>query len=388
MQLALTAATLFTPLEEIREPLLLIEDGRIAAVTSRRHTAVPAGARLVDFPGLVLAPGFIDIHIHGGAGHDVMRTDAGALAAMERHLARHGVTSYLPTTVTAPLDATLESLEKLGAAVETATAPGAGEARAQPLGLHLEGPFLSHAKRGVHPPEHLQAPSPELFDRLWEAARNRVSMMTIAPELPGACETIAHAAGRGIAVSLGHSDSDSGPVEAAIAAGARHATHTFNAMRPLDHREPGILGAALADPRLTADIIADGVHVHPRIVELFLRAKGTTGAVLITDAISATGMGDGRYRLGQLDVEVVGGRCLREGRLAGSVLTLDRAVRNVVQFAGWSLQDAVRLATLNPARVIRMERSKGTLAPGADADIVVLTPAGEVVRTITRGRGV
>lgn len=388
MQLALTAATLFTPLEEVREPLLLIEDGRIAALTSRQHASIPGGARLVEFPGLVLAPGFLDIHVHGGAGHDVMQADAGALAAMARHLARHGVTSYLPTTVTAPLDATLESLDKLGAAVESAAVSPPIEARAQPLGVHLEGPFLSHAKRGVHPPEHLLPPSPELLDRLWQGARHRVSMMTIAPELPGALKTIAHAAGRGVAVSLGHSDSQSGPVEAAIAAGARHATHTFNAMRVLDHREPGILGAALADARLTADIIADGIHVHPQIVELFLRAKGAGGAVLITDAISATGMGDGRYRLGPFDVEVRGDRCLREGRLAGSVLTLDRAVRNVVHLAGWSLQEAIRLATLNPARVIGVEGKKGLLAPGADADIVVLTPAGEVVRTITRGAGV
>ena len=387
MQLALTAATLFTPLEEVREPLLLIEDGRIAALTSRRHAAVPPNARLVEFPGLVLAPGFVDIHIHGGAGHDVMQADAGALAAMERHLARHGVTSYLPTTVTAPLDATLGALDKLGASVQSAAVSPTIEARAQPLGVHLEGPFLSHAKRGVHPPEHLLAPSPELFDRLWQASRGRVSMMTIAPELPGAGETISQAAGRGIAVSLGHSDSESGPVEAAIAAGARHATHTFNAMRALDHREPGILGAALADARLTADIIADGVHVHPQIVGLFLRAKGAGGAVLITDAISATGMGDGHYLLGPFDVEVRGDRCLRDGRLAGSVLTLDRAVRNVMHFAGWSLQDAVRLATLTPARVIGAERKKGVLVPGADADIVVLTPAGEVVRTITRGIG-
>ncbi len=386
MQLALTADLLFTPLEGIREPLLLIEDGRIAEVTSRRHAAAPAGARLVKFPGQVLAPGFIDIHIHGGAGHDVMQADADSLAAVERLLARHGVTSYLPTTVTAPLDATLLSLDKLGAAVEAAASPS-GELRAQPLGVHLEGPFLSHAKRGVHPPEHLLGPTPELFDRLWQAARTRVSMMTIAPELPGARETIAHAARPGVAVSLGHSNSELGPLEAAIAAGARHATHTFNAMRALDHREPGILGAALADTRLTADIIADGIHVHPRVVELFLRAKGSAGAVLITDAISATGMGDGRYRLGQFEVEVAGDRCLHDGRLAGSVLTLDRAVRNVMQFAGWSLQNAVRLATLNPARVIAMEGKKGVLAPGADADIVVLTPAGEVVRTITRGVG-
>ena len=240
----------------------------------------------------------------------------------------------------------------------------------------------------MHPDEHIAPPSLELFDRLWQAARGQVRVMTLAPEMEGALELIAEAARRGVCVSLGHSNAELGPTRAAIAAGARHATHTFNAMRPLDHRDPGIVGAALADARLTADIIADGVHVAPAVVELFLRAKGPDAAVLITDAISATGMTDGAYRLGEFTVEVRGDRCLSsEGRLAGSVLTMDRAVRNVMQFAGWELGPAARLASLNPARVLHLE-AKGRLAPGADADIVVLTPRGEVVRTIVRGRGI
>jgi N-acetylglucosamine-6-phosphate deacetylase len=240
----------------------------------------------------------------------------------------------------------------------------------------------------VHPPEHLLAPDLHVFDRLWQAARGQIGFMTVAPELHKAEQLIGEATRRGVCVSLGHSDATLAPVEAAIAAGARHATHTFNAMRALDHREPGLLGATLADERLTADIIADGVHVHPEVVKLFLRAKGRERAVLITDAISATGMGDGKFRLGGFEVEVRGQSCHFEGRLAGSVLTLDRAVRNVMGFAGWSLQDAVRLATLNPARVAGVAGRKGAIAPEADADIVVLSPRGEVVQAIVGGRAI
>ena len=386
MKTALTASLLLTPLEQIFQPLLIVEAGRIVQVTSRAQTEVPAGARRLDFPDAVLAPGFIDIHIHGGAGHDVMHASATELESFERSLAASGVTSYFPTTVTAPLDATFVALERLAAAIETVPRRvPAGDLRAQPLGIHLEGPFLSHARRGVHPAEHLQAPDLQLFDRLWQAARGQMSFMTVAPELPKAEYLIGEAARRGVCVSLGHSDSTLSPVQAAIAAGARHATHTFNAMRPLDHREPGILGAVLADKRLSADIIADGIHVHREVVELFLRSKGPDGAVLITDAISAAGMGDGRYRLGGLEVEVRGRRCEHQGRLAGSVLTLDRAVRNVMNFAHWDLRNAVRLATLNPARVAGVAGRKGVLAPGADADIVVLTTGGEVIQTVVGG---
>ena len=185
-------------------------------------------------------------------------------------------------------------------------------------------------------------------------------------------------------MSLGHSDADFAAAERGIASGARHATHTFNAMRPLDHRNPGILGSVLSDTRVSADIIADGVHLDPAIVKLFALAKGTENAVLITDAISATGMPDGRYRLGSLEVDVHDGKCMSGGKLAGSVLTMDRAVRNLSHFAEWKLPLAVRAATRNPARAAQL-RNKGNLVAGADADFVLLTPQGEVLRTFIGG---
>jgi N-acetylglucosamine-6-phosphate deacetylase len=381
----LLARQLFTPQTAIEDAALVIEDGVITAVGTMAEVHVPAYARVVDFGDAVLAPGLIDIHIHGGAGHDVMERSDESLAAVERLMATHGVTSYCPTTVTAPVDATLRSLDSLGKAVERASTDHDDGTRARPLGVHFEGPFLSHAKRGVHPPALLQPVSLELFDRMWEAADGRVSVMTIAPEIEGALDLIAEASRRGACVSLGHSDAQLPQARAGIAAGARHATHTFNAMRALDHRNPGLLGAVLTDRTVTADIIVDGIHVDPAVVDLFMRAKGVDGAVLITDAISATGMPDGAYTLGGFEVQVHDGRCEFEGRLAGSVLTLDKAVRNTMKFASLSLQHAVRMATLNPARVLGLEQRKGTLSVGADADIAVFTSAGEVMRAIVRG---
>lgn len=212
-------------------------------------------------------------------------------------------------------------------------------------------------------------------------------MLTIAPEIPGAMEVIAEAAKRKVCVSIGHSDAELPVARDAVSAGARHATHTFNAMRPLDHREPGIIGEVLSDDRLTADIIVDGIHVAPEVVKLFLLAKGHERAVLITDAISATGMPDGRYQLGPIEVDVKDGKCTSGGSLAGSVLTMDRAVRNVTKFSNWNLREAVQAATLNPARAVGLSRRHGVLAQGADADFAVLSPTGEVLKTIVRGRG-
>src|SRR5712692_6270571 len=207
--IALTAATLFTPLERVEQPLLLVEDGSIVEVTSRAHREAPAGSRELDFPGGILAPGFVDIHIHGGAGHDVMEARADALPPGERLLARHGVSSYFPTTVTAPLDATLSALARLADAIEAGDAGSrSAELRARPRGIHLEGPFISHKRRGVHPPENLLPPSLAAFDRFWQAARGHIRVMTIAPEIPGAVEVITEATRRGVCVSLGHSDAD------------------------------------------------------------------------------------------------------------------------------------------------------------------------------------
>ena len=380
--IALTAAALLTPRERIEQPLLLLDSGKVAEVTSRAARELPQGARHFDFPGSVLAPAYLDIHIHGGMGHDVMEPNADGLARFERFLAQHGVAAYLPTTVTAPEENILSALDWLAKRIEKTDASGPG---ARPLGIHLEGPFISHARRGVHPPEYLVAPTLSRFERYWQAAQGNIKVVTIAPEVEGAMEVIAEASRRGVCCSLGHSDSDLQTARAAVAAGAHHATHTFNAMHPLDHRQPGLLGTVLTDPRVTADIIADGIHLDPTVVQLFLRAKGTQAAVLITDAISATGMPEGRYRLGSFEVEVRGNKCTRGDTLAGSVLRLDQAVRSVMQFAGWKLEEAVQLASANPAAVIG-ENSRGVLKAGADADIVVLSPRGEVQKTIITGR--
>ena len=386
MPTVLLARQLLTPLERIADAALVMEDGIIAAVGPREAVTVPAGAQTIDFGDSILAPGMIDIHVHGGAGHDVMEGSSEALEAIERLMVRHGVTSYCPTTVTAPMDETLQALVDLAAAMEEREHCGSADpSRARPLGVHLEGPFLSHARRGVHPSMHLQPPSREIFDRMWDAAAGRVRILTIAPELEGALDLISDASRRGVCVSIGHSNATLAQANAGIKAGARHATHTFNAMRRLEHRDAGLLGAILTDRAVTADIIADGLHVEPVVVDLFLRAKGVDGAVLITDGVSATGMPDGTYRLGSFEVEVRDGRCESHGKLAGSVLTLDKAVRNAMAFAKISLQNSIQMATLNPARVLGMEGHKGSLRAGADADIAVFSPGGEVLQTIVGG---
>jgi|SRR5579863_364418 len=382
--IALTASRLYTPLESIEQPVVLLDGGQIAQISSQTERPLPQGVQRIDFGDSILAPGYVDIHIHGGAGHDVMESDPAALPAVEQLLAKHGVTTYLPTTVTASGDHILAALDRLATAIEIAERSPSHGRRAQPVGIHLEGPFISFERRGVHPPQDLLPPTLPVFERFWQASRGRIRMMTIAPELEGARAVIAEAVRCGVCVSLGHSDSKLHDTRSAIEAGARHATHTFNAMRPLGHREPGIVAAVLTDPRISADIIADGIHLDPTIVELFLKQKGAERAVLITDATAATGMPDGRYRLGWFEVEVKNGMCTADGTLAGSVLTMDRAVRNITKFAGWELQQSLRLATLNPSRVVGLS-NRGRLEAGCDADIVVLSPGGEVRTTFIRG---
>jgi N-acetylglucosamine-6-phosphate deacetylase len=373
------ADLLFTRDAVVPQPIVRAEDGVVTQVSSRENRELPVGTK--EFPGCALAPGYFDLHIHGGVGIDVMHASPAELAGFERFLGQHGVTSYLPTTLTAPIDMTVRALERLGNAVRDAK-PEPG--RARPAGIHLEGPFLSHAKRGVHPPEHLQAPDIGLFDRFFDAAGGAAKMMTVAPELAGADKFISHVVQRGVTVSIGHSDATWDQAQAGVRAGATTATHTFNAMRPLDHRGPGILGVVLTSEQLMADIIADGVHIRPEIVKLFLQLKTEERAILITDALSATGMPDGKYVLGGFEFEVIGDRCEHNGTLAGSVLTLDRAVRNAAAFAEWPLHRAARLASFNPAKLLGLE-TKGRIEPGADADMVVLDPGGNVRATIIAG---
>jgi N-acetylglucosamine-6-phosphate deacetylase len=387
MKTTFTARRLYTPTEEISDPVLVVEDGVVTDLSSRSAKPVAADASVIDFGDAILAPGFLDIHIHGGAGMDVMRTPPSELPRFGKFLMSHGVTSYFPTTVAAPIDATCAALGQLADAIEAAQTSQPNDAHARPLGIHLEGPFLSHKRRGVHPPENLLNPTLEIFDRFWQAARGHITMLTIAPEIPGAMEVIPEAARRGVCVSIGHSDAELPIAKQAVAAGARHATHTFNAMRPLDHRDPGIIGEVLSDDSITADLIADGIHVSPEVVKVFLHSKGVERAVLITDAMSATGMPEGIYQLGPIEVVVKDGRATANGSLAGSVLTMDLAVRNVIKFSDWSLRDAVRAATFNAAKAVGLSGQYGVLAAGARADFNVLSAKGEVIKTIVGGRG-
>jgi N-acetylglucosamine-6-phosphate deacetylase len=382
MQTVVTAERLWDGNSLHQHPLILIEDGKIDSIASRETTQLPAGARVLDFPGATLGPSFFDVHIHGAAGHDVMEATSQALHTMGTFLASRGTSAYLATTVTAPLDATLRALDGLANEIAKLQEPG----RARPLGIHLEGPFLSHQKRGVQPAEHLLAPSIATFDRLIDAAHGHVRLMTIAPELPGAIELTAHATSRGVRVAVGHSNATAAETRAAIAAGAVSATHTFNAMRPLDHREPGILGTVLTDDYLFSELICDGIHTDPEIVRLWWKAKGPERSILVTDAMAAAGMPEGEYQLGGFPVEVKDGRATARGVLAGSVLTLDRALGNFIKFTGASVEQALRLLSSNPAVMAGLAHRAGSLAPGKSANLIAVDATGKLVSSIIGGR--
>jgi len=388
MRTLLTAERLWNGAGLLNHPVVVVEDGRIASIESRESRELPTEtqARILDFLGATLAPAFLDVHIHGAAGHDVMEATPEALKTIGGFLAAHGTGSFLATTVTAPLDATLRSLSGLAKILAGTPCDGV----ANPVGIHLEGPFISHIRKGAHPPDYLLEPDLALFDKMFEAAEGHVRLMTLAPELPGAIELAAHATARGVRVSLGHSDATAAETRAGIAAGAVSATHTFNAMRPLDHREPGILGVVLTTDSLFAELICDGIHNAPEMVKLWWRAKGPERAILVTDAMSATGMPDGMYQLGRMTVKVENGRAFAGGDipgvLAGSLLTLDRALTNFLEFTGATLEQALRLMTANPAAMSGLTALAGSVAVGQPANLVAVDASGKLMASILNGR--
>lgn len=387
---AILAGRAFTPHQEISDAVILVKDGIIAAVGRRDEISVPAAAQRYDATSLTVAPGFVDVHIHGAGGHDVMEGTAEALEAITHTVARHGTTSLVATTVTASADQTCLSVARIARWMKSSGNPESrpGNApRAEVLGIHFEGPFINPARRGVHPQQWIVPPSTDLLRRFAAAAEGTGRILTLAPELPGAMELIAAARAANLIVSLGHTDASYSEAMNAIQSGANHAAHVFNAMRPFDHRETGVIGAVLTSPAVTAELIADGVHVDAPAMRLLLSAKGPRGVILVSDGISATGMPDGTYRLGTFDVTVSGGVCRSaEGKLAGSTLTLDRALRNIVAL-DVGLTDALAMLTANPARLLGLEGRKGSLAPGADADLVLIDSGLQVKGVMTRGAG-
>lgn len=381
--LLLHAGRALTPTSEIADVGILIRDGVIEEIGSRSEMRLPGGATEISAEDQTAAPGFVDVHIHGAGGHDVMEGHPHALAGVTRTVARHGTTAIVATTVTASTDDTLRGVS--GIARYISEQHQTDEARAEVLGIHFEGPFISPARRGVHPAEWLQLPSAEMLDKLLHAAAGHAQILTLAPELLGAMPSIDAARNAGLVVAFGHTDATYEQTRAAIAHGARHAVHVYNAMRPFSHRDSGVIGAVLTSPEVTAELIADGVHVEETAMKVLLHAKGPERMVLISDGISATGMPDGNYMLGKFEVMVSGGICRNaEGKLAGSTLTLDRALRNIVGL-GVRLPDAVRMLTLNPATLLGIEFKKGALRPGADADIVLLDEGLRLRKVWARG---
>ena len=383
MRTVIRAEKLWNGTRLLSHPTVVIEDGIIVSLGTRETGELAAGDSVIDYPGATLAPAFFDVHIHGAAGHDLMEATPEALVAVGGFLASRGTGSFLATTVTAPIDATLRALSGLAKLI--AKPPDEATHKAWPIGIHLEGPFLSHAKKGVQPAEHLLAPDVATFDRFFEAAEGHIRLITMAPELPGAIEFAAHATARGVRVSLGHSDATAAETRAAIAAGAASATHTFNAMRPLDHREPGILGTVLTTDSLYAELICDGIHTAPELVKLWWRSKGPERAILVTDAMSAAGMPDGEYLLGGFAVQVANGKAMARGVLAGSVLTLDRALTNFLEFTGAELEQGLRLLTANPASMTGLLGQAGALAVGQKANLLAVDGAGRLVASFVDG---
>ena len=373
----------FIPSGEIHNAGIIFRDGVIEAVAPRESLVFPRGAQEIVAKEKIAAPGFIDVHIHGAGGHDVMEGTDHALRKIAATIGSHGTTSFVATTVTADPNAITSSSE--GIARYIASQHKETFAGAEVLGIHFEGPFISPLRRGVHPPEWLRLPSAELLDKFVSASKGNARILTIAPELLGAMPCIDAARKAGMVVGIGHTDATYEQARAAVAHGAHHAIHTYNAMRPFSHRDAGVIGAVLTSPDITAELIADGVHVDETAMRVLLQAKGASGVILISDGISATAMPDGKYVLGGFEVTVSGGICRNaEGKLAGSTLTLDRALRNITRL-GISLHDTLQMLTLNPAKLLGIEHKKGVLHANSDADILLLDEGLHVTQVYTRG---
>lgn len=362
------------------EANVLIKDGKILAAGPVEQISIPQGFREVPLEGLMIAPGFIDQHLHGGGGAAVMEGTPDKLIEVARFHVTHGTTTFLASVTSAAYD-NLANVAKALAGIREKPYKGACC-----LGLHLEGPFLSPKYYGTHLNNELREPDLEEILKLHQMSEYGIKMVTLAPELPGAMEVAASLVDKGILCAIGHSDADFETAITAITNGFSCITHCFDQLRPFHHREPGVIGAALLRSELMVELIADGVHLHPSTLELVLNIKGPEQIILVSDAMLPAGMPNGTYQTneGELTLEK-GSLTNQKGNLAGSVLTLERAVKNFMDFTGCELTDALRMATYNPARYLGINKRKGSLYPGKDADLVALTPDLDVVMTMVEG---
>ncbi len=368
--------TLVTDGQRYTKVAIRIEKGRIVGWEPFDPHTVRITPPDVDARERVVAPGMIDIHIHGGGGRDLMEGTTDAVQAVAKHLLQYGVTGFLVTPLTAPWDAIRAAF---AAAHEVRQHGSEG---AQVLGCHLEGPFINPKRAGAQPPEYIAPPSLQALEQALGNLMEELRIITLAPELEDSEPLVRALVQAGVIVSIGHTDADYDAVTRAIDWGARHATHCFNAMRPLHHREPGTVGAVLTHPELKAELIWDNVHTHPAVAQMLVQAKGVEGVICISDGVAGAGMPDGyEFELwGHRAVVSEGKATLMEnGSLAGSVIGMDTCWRHASQRFNW--ETASMLCAYNPARALGLEGRKGTLRPGADADFAIWNPAGQQVES-------
>jgi N-acetylglucosamine-6-phosphate deacetylase len=360
--------------------IVIVEEEKIARIFSKDQLPQLEGMVRHNYGACYITPGLIDLHLHGAMGKDVMDGSVEGLKEMAAHQARCGVTGFVPTTLAAPLSAVKKAVESIEAAM-------AGPLRSEILAVHLEGPFLSFKKKGAQNPEFIRPVGSDDFAEIQEMCRGLKTIITIAPEVGENLRFIPLFRDEGLVVSIGHSDAAYDLAIKSFEQGITHATHLYNAMSGFLPRAPGVIGAVLDSDRVTAELIADGIHVHPAALRLAVRQKGVDRICLITDSVNAAGLGDGEYAVGGLDVLVKDGQArLKDGgALAGSVLALNRAVRNVIQWTGVPVSAAVRMASLTPARVLGLDREIGSLEPGKLANLAVFNQKFDVVATIRRG---
>jgi N-acetylglucosamine-6-phosphate deacetylase len=356
---------------------VVVEEGKITHVGSGDPCST---GRVLDYGDRFVTPGFIDVHVHGGGGHDVMDASIKGLSGLSRFLAAGGVTSFLATAYSASQDDMLAATKTVARAVEE------GSEGSEILGLHLEGPYVNPKMAGAQSVAHIRPPSIDELEEVYIAADRALRVVTLAPEMEGAIEAVEWLRSKGVVPSAGHTDATHAEMMAAVEAGLSHTAHLFNRMRPLRHREPGAVGVALADDRVSVELIADGVHLHPSTLRLAARAKGPGRTALVSDAVSAAGLPDGEHRLGAEKVLVKGGRShLESGALAGSTIRLCDAVRYAVETVGFPVTEAIEMASSTPARIIGVVDRKGRLAPGMDADLTVLGRDYAVLLTMVGG---
>lgn len=361
---------------------VIVEDGKIKAIVPENMIKHHLPAKQYQYPGNhYLVPGFIDVHVHGAKGKDVMDGDHTSLKVISEFLVAEGVTGFLATTMTADNDRLENVLKNIS---QWPSKTGAAL-----LGIHLEGPFIAKEKIGAHQEDKVKLPDPLLIQAWQRLSKGAIKIATIAPELPGAEQLIAVLRSMGIIVSIGHTNATYEEGRSAIKNGCSQATHLFNAMRGLHQREPGVLGAILLAANVSAELVVDGFHLHPAIVELAFKIKGKGKLLLVTDAIRTKCLGDGSYNLDGQTVQVKNGQStLEDGRIAGSSLCMNYAIKNMVSFAGCSLIEAIEMATENPAHILGLTDHKGSILIGKDADLVVLNENLDVMMTMRDGQEV